>query len=89
MEEIINLSELFERKRVTDNLCKVKHKSSKGECSLKNQEKIMKYINSTENPYILKIGDMVVEIEYSDNKNTFNECMVNILKQKKKMGWQF
>lgn len=46
----------------------------------------MKYINSTENPYILKIGDMVVEIEYSDNKKTFNECMVNILKQKKKMG---
>lgn len=46
----------------------------------------MKYINNTETPYILKIGDMVVEIEYSDNKKTFNECMVNILKQKKKMG---
>ena len=86
MEEIINLSELFERKRVTDNLCKVKHKTSKGEWNLKNQENIMKYINNTENPYILKIGDMVVEIEYSDNKKTFNECMVNILKQKKKMG---
>lgn len=86
MEEIINLSELLERKRVTDNLCKVKHKSSKGEWNLKKQEKIMKYINNTETPYILKIGDMVVEIEYSDNKKTFNECMVNILKQKKKMG---
>ena len=86
MEEIINLSELFERKRVTDNLCKVKHKTSKGEWTLKKQEKIMKYINNIETPYILKIGDMVVEIEYSDNKKTFNECMVNILKQKKKMG---
>lgn len=53
---------------------------------MKKQEKIMKYINNTETPYILKIGDMVVEIEYSDNKKTFNECMVNILKQKKKMG---
>ena len=33
---------------------------------------------------ILKVGDLVVEIEYSDVKKTFNECMINILKQKKK-----
>lgn len=65
---------------------KLKHKSSKGECSLKNQDKIIKFLNETENPYILKVEDMVVEIEYSDVKKTFNECMINILKQKKKMG---
>lgn len=59
-------------------------KSSKGECNLKNQEKIMRYINNTENPYILKIGNIVVEIKYSNNGKTFNECMVNILKQKRK-----
>jgi len=53
---------------------------------LKNQDKIIKFLNETENPYILKVGDMVVEIEYSDVKKTFNECMINILKQKKKMG---
>jgi len=55
---------------------------------LKNQDKIIKFLNETENPYILKVGDMVVEFEYSDVKKTFNECMINILKQKKKMGWQ-
>lgn len=55
---------------------------------MKNQEKIINYLNNIENPYILKVGDMVVEIEYSDIKKTFNECMINILKQKKKMGWQ-
>jgi len=65
---------------------KLKHKSSKGECNLKNQEKLINYLNNTENPYKLKVGDMVVEIEYSDVKKTFNECMINILKQKKKMG---
>lgn len=63
-----------------------KNKSSKGEWSLKNQDKIIKFLNKTENPYILKVQDMVVEIEYSDVKKTFNECMINILKQKKKMG---
>lgn len=63
---------------------KLNMKSSKGECNLKNQEKIMRYINNTENPYILKIGNIVVEIKYSNNGKTFNECMVNILKQKRK-----
>ena len=63
-----------------------KHKSSKGEWNLKNQEKIIRYLNDIKNPYILKVEDMVVEIEYSDVKKTFNECMANILKQKKKMG---
>ena len=29
---------------------------------------------------------MVVEFQYSDVKKTFNECIKNILKQKKKMG---
>ena len=75
---------MFERKRVTDNLCKAKHKSFKGEWNLKSQDKIIKFLNETENPYILKVGDMVVEIEYSDVKKTFNECMINILKQKVK-----
>jgi len=51
---------------------------------LKSQDKIIKFLNETENPYILKVGDMVVEIEYSDVKKTFNECMINILKQKVK-----
>lgn len=53
---------------------------------MKNQDKIIKFLNENENPYILKAQDIVVEIEYSDVKKTFNECMINILKQKKKMG---
>ena len=52
---------------------------------MKNQDKLIKFLNETENPYILKVEDMVVEFEYSDVKKTFNECMINILKQKKKM----
>lgn len=68
MEEIINLN----------------IKSSKGEYGLKNQDKIIKFLNESENPYILKVEDMVVEFQYSDVKKTFNECIKNILKQKRK-----
>ena len=46
------------------------------------QEKIMEYLKKTENPYILKVGDIVVNIEYSENYKKFNECILNILKQK-------
>ncbi len=53
---------------------------------MKNQDNIIKYLNNSGNPYILKVDDMVVEIEYSDIKKTFNECMINILKQKINMS---
>lgn len=49
------------------------------------QKKIIEYIKETENLYQLKIGSMIVELEYSENHKKFNECMLNILKQKIKM----
>lgn len=52
---------------------------------MKNQDKIMKYLNNIENPYIMKNENMNVRIEYSDNNKTFNECMQNILKRKRKI----
>ncbi len=45
-------------------------------------EKIIDYLKKTENPYMLKVGDIVVNIEYSENYKKFNECILNILKQK-------
>lgn len=49
---------------------------------MKNKDKIINYLNNTENPYVLKVQEMVVEIEYLDVKKTLNECMINILKQR-------
>lgn len=48
-------------------------------------KKVIKYISKTENPYKLKVGEMIVELEYSENCKSFNECMLNILKQKRNM----
>ncbi len=50
------------------------------------QKKVMEYLRKTENPYQIKVGNMVVNIEYSKNYKRFNECILNILKQKSKMG---
>ena len=52
------------------------------------QEKLIEYLKKKENPYQIKVGEMTVEMEYSDTNKTFNKCMLNILKQKYKMGWQ-
>lgn len=48
------------------------------------QEKMIEYLKKIENPYMLKVGDMVVKIEYSKNSKKFNECMLNILKKRGK-----
>ncbi len=46
------------------------------------QEKLIKYLKNTENPYQVKVEDMIVNIEYSENNKKISECMVNIIKQK-------
>ena len=53
---------------------------------LKEQNKIIQYLLDTENTYQIKVEDTLVEMEYSDNNKTFNECMLNILKGKYKKG---
>ena len=46
------------------------------------QEKIIQYLKKTKNPYEIKVGNMFVNIEYTKNDKKFDECMLNILKQK-------
>lgn len=47
---------------------------------------MVKYLNKVKNPYILKVDNMFVEFEYSKGEKRLNECIINILKQKKKMS---
>ena len=49
-------------------------------------KKIIEYLKKTENPYQIKVGNMVVNLEYSKNSKKFNECILNILKQKSILG---
>ena len=39
--------------------------------------------------YQLQVGNMTIEFKYSENDKKINECMINILKQKSKLGWFF
>lgn len=45
-------------------------------------DNLMEYLLKNEEPYELKIGDMVVEMQYSENNKSFKECMRNILSLK-------
>lgn len=38
------------------------------------------------NQYQMKVGDMLVEMEYSKNNKKIEEYMLNILRQKSKIG---
>ncbi|MBQ3413992.1 MAG: hypothetical protein IJH39_01295 [Clostridia bacterium] len=53
---------------------------------MENQNKSLKGLSKTEDMYQLKVGEMLVEMAYSDNNKSFNKCMLNILKQKVKQG---
>ena len=50
------------------------------------KKKSSKCIVNKENPYKLQVGDMLVEIKYSKCNKKLNECMLNILNKKNKMG---
>ena len=45
-----------------------------------------KGLTKIENKYQLKIGEICIEMSYSENNKSFNECILNILKQKVKIG---
>lgn len=49
---------------------------------MKEQNKLIQYLLNSEKPYQIKVEGTIVEMEYSNNSKTFNECMLNILKQK-------
>lgn len=53
---------------------------------MKEENKIIKYLLNTKNPYQIRIGDTIIEIEYCENDKTFKDCILNILKQKYKKG---
>ena len=36
--------------------------------------------------YQLQVGNMTVEFKYSENDKKIDECMINVLRQKSKMG---
>lgn len=55
---------------------------------MKEKNKVIDYLLNTENPYTLKMDNMNIEMTYSENNKTFNECMLNILNKKNKTGWQ-
>ena len=49
---------------------------------MKEKSKVIEYLLNTENPYTLKMDNMNIEMTYSENSKTFNECILNILKIK-------
>lgn len=47
-------------------------------------EKLKNYLSKVQQPYQINVGNMLVTMEYTKTNKKFNECMVNILKQKLK-----
>ena len=48
-------------------------------------EKITNYLSKVQNPYQINVENIVVTMKYTKTNKSFNECMINILKQKLKI----
>ena len=45
-----------------------------------SNERILDFLNKVKNPYIFKVNGRLVQIGFSDNGNTADECLTNVLK---------
>ncbi len=50
------------------------------------KSEILENLSKKDELYQFRVGDMSVEMAYSKNQKSFNECMLAILKQKVKIG---
>ena len=54
---------------------------------MKEKSKVIDYLINTKDPYAIKMDNMNIEMIYSKSNKTFEECMLNVLKQKYRKGW--
>ena len=45
------------------------------------QEKIVDFVKQVKNPYLFKVGDVVVRVNFNNNGSTFQEKFENYLKE--------
>ncbi len=51
--------------------------------STKNkQDKLLDFIEKIKNPYLFKVGDIIVKVKFADNNKSFQERMENIILSK-------
>jgi len=50
-------------------------------------DKVLSYIENSNNPYSFKCGNIIVDMKYTDGGKRLENCLVNIINQKNtKMG---
>ena len=53
---------------------------------MQKRAKILQNLSKINDTYKIKFDNITVEMKYSKNNKSFNECILNILKQKLKNG---
>lgn len=83
---MITINELNEMKQQDFNNCDennlVDIRDINIDTSKTKQEKLLEFIEKIKNPYLFKVGDVVVRVKFADNNKSFQERMENILLSK-------
>ena len=72
--ENISLSEV--NKEELDDISNIKIDKRKS-----SNERILDFLIKTKNPYIFKVNGRVVQITFSKNEKTADDCLTNVLKK--------
>ena len=72
--ENISLSEV--NKEELDDISNIKIDKRKS-----SNERILDFLIKTNNPYIFKVNGRVVQIAFSKNEKTADDCLTNVLKK--------
>ena len=72
--ENISLSEV--NKEELDDISNIKIDKRKS-----SNERILDFLIKTKNPYIFKVNGRVVQIAFSKNEKTADDCLTNVLKK--------
>ncbi|MCH5297690.1 MAG: hypothetical protein J1E85_08470 [Ruminococcus sp.] len=43
------------------------------------ENRMIRFAEQIKNPYLFKVGDIAVKVEYGENKKVFSDALVNIL----------
>ena len=82
-ERVLDLAQLQNLKLIGASNCKLSFlmdlKDISVDTSQSIENRMIRFAEQIKNPYLFKVGDIAVKVEYGENKKVFSDALVNIL----------
>ena len=76
-EGVMGMKQEYQDRKDTQALVDIR--DVKLDSSLEQTERIRSFLRQIKNPYRFKVGDVVVDVAYTEGSATLNDCFVDML----------